>query len=162
MVNTPQIRLIFVLTKNDSSDFDRDAVSRLLCISPSETSAPRLGKGRLYCDADLPENEKELSGVTLLPAAEPPYQMLLHAAWSFELPKQESWTLEEPLQQLEQLLTGKEAVLLQVCKDHDLSADLIVRVFAEANNMPDLTIPGSSLSFWASINAAVSFDFYLD
>lgn len=163
MDSIPQIRPIFILTKNDSADFDRDAVTQSLCIMPSKTSAPRLSKGELSCDvADINEVEAELSGITILPAASPPYQMLLHAYWSVELPRIECWDLDEPLQQLEQILCGKESEVLHVCKDYNLSADLIVRVFAESNNMPALKIPSSSVSFWASMGVSIGFDFYLD
>ena len=162
MDNIPQIRLIFILTKNDSTDFDRDAVTQHLCIMPSKAAAPTLSKGRLSCDADICEIERELSGITILPASSPPYQMLKHAYWSVELPKIECWGLDKPLQQLEQILLGKESEVLHVCKEYNLSADLIVRVFAESNNMPELTIPSSSVSFWASIGVSIGFDFYLD
>lgn len=162
MANHSQVKLIFILTKNDSTDFDRDAVTQRLCILPSEATAPTLSKGRLNCDADVCEIERELSGITILPAPSPPYQMLKHAYWSVESPKIECWGLEEPLQQLEQILLGKESEVLHVCKEYNLSADLIVRVFAESNNMPELTIPSSSISFWASMGVSIGFDFYLD
>ncbi len=162
MKNIPQIRLLFLLTKNDCADFDRDAVTQRLCIIPSKASAPTLSKGRLSCDANIREIERELSGLTILPATSPPYQMLKHAYWSVELPKIECWGLDEPLQQLEQILIGKESEVLDVCKAYNLSADLIVRVFGESNNMPDLTIPSKSISFWASMGASIGFDFYLD
>lgn len=162
MANHSQMKLIFILTKNDSTDFDRDAVTQRLGIMPSEATAPTLSKGRLNCDADICEIERELSGITILPAPSPPYQMLKHAYWSVESPKIECWGLEEPLQQLEQILLGKESEVLHVCKEYNLSADLIVRVFAESNNMPELTIPSSSVSFWASMGVSIGFDFYLD
>lgn len=162
MDKIPQIRLVFILTKNDSTDFDRDAVTQRLCIMPSKATAPTLSKGRLNCDMDIGEIENDLSGITILPASSPPYQMLKHAYWSFELPKIECWGLDEPLQQLEQILLGKESEVLRVCKEYNLSADLIVRVFAESNNMPELTIPNNSVSFWASMGVSIGFDFYLD
>ncbi len=162
MDSMPQIRLAFVLTKKDSADFDRDAVTERLCIKPSKESAPLLSKGKMKCSMDIDKLEKELSGITILPATAPPYQMLKHAYWSIELPRIKCWKLGEPLQQLEQMLLGKEAEVLYVCEDQNLSADLIIRVFAESNNMPELTIPSSSVSFWASMGVTIGFDFYLD
>lgn len=162
MANQPQIKLIFILTKNDSTDFDRDAVTRRLCIMPSKATAPTLSKGRLNCDADIYEIQRELSGITILPAPSPPYQMLKHAYWCVEWPKIECWGLDEPLQQLEQILLGKESEVLYVCKRFNLSADLIVRVFAESNNMPELRIPSNSVSYWASMGVSIGFDFRLD
>ena len=162
MNSIPQIRLIFVLTKKDSSDFDRDSVTRHLCINPSKTSAPIVSKGRLNCDVKIPEIEKEFSGLTILSSDSPPYKMIKHSYWSIELPKIESWDLRTPLQQLEKILIGKEHEILKVCRDYDLNADLIVRIFAKSQNMPELTISNDSLSFWTSIGASIGFDFYLD
>ena len=162
MANHSQMKLIFILTKNDSTDFDRDAVTQCLCIMPSETTAPTLSKGRLNCDEDICEIERELSGITILPAPSPPYQMIKHAYWSIETPQNECWELEESLQQMEQILLGKESEVLHVCKEYNLSADLIIRIFAESNNMPTLTIPNSSVSFWASMGVSLGFDFHLD
>ena len=162
MATHSQMKLIFILTKNDSTDFDRDAVTQCLCIMPSETTAPTLSKGRLNCDEDICEIERELSGITILPAPSPPYQMIKHAYWSIETPQNECWELEESLQQMEQILLGKESEVLHVCKEYNLSADLIIRIFAESNNMPTLTIPNSSVSFWASMGVSLGFDFHLD
>lgn len=162
MGNIPQIRLIFLLTKNDIVDFDRDAVTLRLGIMPSKTSAPTLSKGKIMCNPDIHAVEKSLTGITIIQASSPPYQMLKHACWGIDLPKIESWSLDEPLQQLEHILHGKEPEVLHVCKEYNLSAELIVRVFAESNNMPELTIPSSSVSFWASMGASIGFDFYLN
>lgn len=35
-------------------------------------------------------------------------------------------------------------------------------VFADSDNMPELTIPRKSVSFWASMGVSINFDFYLD
>lgn len=162
MDRIPQIRLVFVLTKNDSTDFDREAVTQRLCLTPTSTCEPILSKGELYSDADIHEVERELPGITILPAESPPYHMLKHAYWSIELPKMECWSLEEPLSRLEQILSGKESRVLSVCEEYNLSADLTVRVFAESNDMPELIIPRSSVSYWASMGVTIGFDFYLD
>lgn len=162
MNNIPQIRLIFLLTKNDCADFDRDAVIHCLGIMLSTSSPPTVSKGRLNSVAEIHELEQELSGFTILPAQSPPYKMIKHACWSIDLPKTECWDLEEPLQKMEQIFSGKENKVLSVCKEYNLSADLIVRIFAESNSMPELTIPSSSVSFWASMGVSIGFDFYLN
>lgn len=128
----PQIRLVFILSKNDSTDFDWDSVTQRLCITPSKASAPTLCNGRLYSDADICEVERELPGLTILPASSPPYQVLKHAYWSIELPKIECWELDKPLRQLEQILLGKGPEVLHICKDYNLSANLIVRVICRS------------------------------
>ena len=103
-----------------------------------------------------------LPGFTVLPAEAPPYPTLRHAYWSEELPKMDCRALDEPLQQLEQMLCGKEAEVRRLCEEYNLYADLTVRVFAASNDLPELVLPDGSVAFWASVGAAVSFDFYLD
>ena len=160
--NIPLLRPVFSLTKKDLDDFDREEVTHLLLITPTETSSPMLSKGKVVCGPNIQEISNELTGLTILPAVAPPYQMIKHAYWSIEMPKIESWCLEKPLKQLEHIFFGKESEVLHVCKKYNLSADLIVRVFAESNNMPELTIPSSSVSFWASMGVSIGFDFYFD
>lgn len=158
----PQIRPIFSLTKKDVEDFDRDAVTHRLSIVPTETSGPKLSKGTVNCGPNIQEISKEFIGLSILPAPAPPYQMIKHAHWSIELPKIKCWDLEEPLQKVEQILYGTGTEVRSVCDEYNLRADLILRVFAESNNMAELTIPSSSVSFWASMGASIGFDFYLD
>lgn len=159
---SPQIRPIFSLTKKDVEDFDRDAVTHRLAIVPTETSEPKLSKGTVTCGPNIQEISKEFIGLSILPAPAPPYQMIKHAHWSIKLPKIKCWDLEEPLQKVEQILYGTEIKVRSVCDEYNLRADLILRVFADSNNMPELTIPSSSVSFWASMGVSIGFDFYLD
>lgn len=49
-----------------------------------------------------------------------------------------------------------------LCKEYNLYADLTVRVFAASNDLPELVLPDGSVAFWASVGAAIGFDFYLD
>ena len=89
-------------------------------------------------------------------------KMLKHAYWSVELPKVKSWELNKPLQKMEGIFGGKASNVRDLCDYYGLSASLIIRVFSEANGMPDLTLSNDALSFWASMNVDVKFDFYLD
>ena len=106
MKQTPQIRLVFTLTKRDDADFDRDAVTRGFGILPTRSCPPTPGKGKVqHCGREIHEpDEQVLSGFTVLPAEAPPYPTLRHAYWSAELPKMDCRALDEPLQQLEQML----------------------------------------------------------
>ena len=164
MKQTPQIRLVFTLTKRDGTDFERDAVTRGLGISPTMSCPPTPGKGKVqHCGKEIREpDEQVLPGFTVLPAEALPYPTLRHAYWSAELPKMDCRALDEPLQQLEQMLCGKEAEVRRLCEEYNLYADLTVRVFAASNDLPELVLPDGSVAFWASVGAAVSFDFYLD
>lgn len=158
----PQIRPIFSLTKKNVEDFNRNAVTRRLAIVPTKTCGPELSKGAVRCGPNIQEITHQFIGLTILPAPRPPYQMMKHAHWSIELPKIESWDLGEPLQTIELILHGKENEVCNICAEYNLRADLILRVFAESNNMPELTIPSSSVSFWSSMGVSIGFDFYLD
>ena len=164
MKQTPQIRLVFTLTKRDDADFDRDAVTRGLGILPTRSCPPTPGKGKVqHCGREIHEpDEQVLPGFTVLPAEAPPYPTLRHAHWSTELPKMDCRALDEPLQQFEKMLRGKEAEVRRLCEEYDLYADLSVRVFAASNDLPELVLPDSRVAFLASVGATVSFDFYLD
>lgn len=120
MKQTPQIRLVFTLTRRDRADFDRDAVTRGLGILPTRSCPPTPGKGKVqHCGREIHEPD-------------------------------------------EQMLRGKEAEVRRLCEEYNLYADLSVRVFAASNDLPELILPDSSVAFWASVGATVSFDFYLD
>lgn len=99
MKQTPQIRLVFTLTKRDGTDFERDAVTRGLGISPTMSCPPTPGKGKVqHCGREIHEpDEQVLSGFTVFPAEAPPYPTLRHAYWSTELPKMDCRALDEPL-----------------------------------------------------------------
>ncbi|MBQ9994116.1 MAG: DUF4279 domain-containing protein [Clostridia bacterium] len=148
--------------KKDLNDFDRDAVTHRLSVAPTESSEPKLSKGLVMCESDIGKVSDELVGLTILPAACPPYRMLKHAFWCIELPQIGSWSLDNPLRQLEEILRGKESEVSCICREYNLSADLIIRVFAKSNDMPELTIPSESVCFWASMGVSIGFDFYLD
>ena len=68
MKQTPQIRLVFTLTKRDGTDFERDAVTRGLGISPTMSCAPTPGKGKVqHCGKEIREpDEQVLPGFTVL------------------------------------------------------------------------------------------------
>lgn len=158
----PQIRLVFSLTKRDMEDFDRDSVTELFHITPTESLPPALSQSRIIHMPNPEIASKELIGISILPSSAPPYQMLKHACWSVRFPKVERWDLVDALYEFEQTFKGKETEVLSLCKENNLRADLFVRVFAECGNMPDLTIPDTSIAFFASMGVSVIFDFYLD
>ena len=66
MKQTPQIRLVFTLTKRDGTDFERDAVTRGLGISPTRSCPPTPGKGKVqHCGKEIREpDEQVLPGFT--------------------------------------------------------------------------------------------------
>ena len=47
-------------------------------------------------------------------------------------------------------------------KEYDLTAELILRVYAESNDLPVIAFPSESVSFWSKMGAGMQFDLYLD
>lgn len=103
----PEIGSVFILTKKDSTDFDRNVVSRRLGIIPTKTCPPTVSPGKLLSEIDPAEFQREYSGLTVLPAAAPPYTIIKNAFWCLELPRMHSWDVADPLHRLEELLKGR-------------------------------------------------------
>ena len=158
----PEIGSVFILTKKDSTDFDRNVVSRRLGIIPTKTCPPTVSPGKLLSEIDPAEFQREYSGLTVLPAAAPPYTIIKNAFWCLELPRMHSWDVADPLHRLEELLKGREEEVTLLCKEYDLTAELILRVYAESNDLPVVALPSESVSFWSKMGAGMQFDLYLD
>ena len=158
----PEIGSVFILTKKDSTDFDRNVVSRRLGIIPTKTCPPTVSPGKLLSEIDPTEFQWEYSGLTVLPADAPPYTIIKNAFWSLELPRMHSWDVADPLHRLEELLKGREEEVTLLCKEYDLTAELILRVYAESNDLPVVALPSESVSFWSKMGAGIQLDLYLD
>ena len=158
----PEIGSVFILTKKDSTDFDRNVVSRRLGIIPTKTCPPTVSPGKLLSEKDPAEFQREYSGLTVLPAAAPPYTIIKNAFWCLELPRMHSWDVADPLHRLEELLKGREEEVTLLCKEYDLTAELILRVYAESNDLPVVALPSESVSFWSKMGAGIQLDLYLD
>ena len=158
----PEIGSVFILTKKDSTDFDRDAVSRRLELAPTKTCPPTVSPGKLLSEIDPAEFQREYFGLTVLPAAAPPYAIIKNAFWCLELPRMHSWDVAAPLHRLEELLKGREEEVTLLCKEYDLTAELILRVYAESNDLPVVALPSESVSFWSKMGAGIQLDLYLD
>lgn len=158
----PEIGSVFILTKKDSTDFDRNVVSRWLGIIPTKTCPPTVSPGKLLSEIDPAEFQREYSGLTVLPAAAPPYTIIKNAFWCLELPRMHSWDVADPLHRLEELLKGREEEVTLLCKEYDLTAELILRVYAESNDLPVVALPSESVSFWSKMGAGIQLDLYLD
>lgn len=73
-----------------------------------------------------------------------------------------SWDVADPLHRLEELLKGRKKEVALLCKEYDLTAELILRVYAESNDLPVMALPSESVSFWSKMGAGMQFDLYLD
>lgn len=159
MERIPEIKASFSLIKKDGADFDREAVSRLLDLTPTCSQPPEPGKGLLY--ADGPEPGADLPGPTVLPADRPPYAYLKNAAWELELPREKSWSARETLRALAGRLAGKSGQVRALCEAFDLFA-LELTLYADANTLPEVGLSSRDMAFWAEMGAEVRFAFYLD
>ena len=66
-----------------------------------------------------------------------------------------SWDVADPLHRLEELLKGREKEVALLCKEYDLTAELILRVYAESNDLPVMALPSESVSFWSKMGPPV-------
>ena len=92
----PNVGPVFTLTKKDSADFDRDGVSRRLGLIPTKSCPPTVSPGKLLSEIDPAEFQREYFGLTVLPAAAPPYAIIKNAFWCLELPRMHSWDVAAP------------------------------------------------------------------
>lgn len=151
MKRTPQISSIFCLTKGDANDFEREAITRQLRVTPTETCGPMVSPGRIINgDGAM----YDLPGLT--PVGHDG-RFVKHAFWSVDIPKISCWSIDEPLQK--SIFNGRESFVRTACLQNDLCAKLIIRIFADANNMPEVTLSSKSILFWASMGADIDFNF---
>lgn len=158
MEKTPSIRVIFNLVKKDRKDFDRDAISQSLGLKPSLSSGPKLGKGALRSIPDDCTAGVSLCGVSFIPSDDPPFQMVKHALWRIELPETESWSIDEPIHKMEEILRGKEEQILLLCREYNLFSNLRIQIHADPDTLPVLSIPGDSVKFWGELSTFIDLD----
>lgn len=163
MSNSPKIQLGFTLTKKDGLDFDRERVTEILDINPTDSEPPKVSNGTMFFDStEFDKVQYELSGLTIIPNQEPPYKYIINAFWSIETTQTESCDLESVLKVFEKNFHGKEKEISEMCKECNLTLELTIRIFSESDNLPILCIPNDSIMFWASIGASIDFDMRLD
>ena len=152
----------FSLVKKDGEDFDREAVTSCLNITPTESAPPVLSKGLLNSEENMETISADLPGITVFPADGPPYRYLKNAFWEIALPKRECWEIAEAIQDLEQNLRGKSTLVRKLCETFHLFAIVEIHIFAASNAMPVTELSQQDVAFWAGMGAQISFDFYLD
>ena len=160
MLKKASFKIIFDLIKSDIQDFDRAEVTKRLNIKPTENDEPKLSKGKVNCD-NIKEANKEFVGFTILDGDAPPYKMIKHAFWTLELPKVYSLSVQEPINNLINLLSGKEKELVEICKEFALFARVIICINSNPDALPVLELPAYIISFFALINADVDFNLQL-
>ena len=151
----PRIGITLCLSKKDAFDFARDEVSRRLGIPATGSKPPRPGKGRIVC-----QRGERIEGFTVDYSGEPPYACLLHAEWSVTWPEVKAWDIGESLERAEAALSKKGSELSAICRDYDLTADLLVRIEGDRTSMPVVELRRDRMAFWSSlgVNIRIAFD----
>ena len=149
-------KLDCVLTKKDDSDFDRDSISSILNICPTETNPPVLSKGKMFC-RNIQEASKELKGITIIHSYEPPYKFIKNANWRFEIPKCSN--MDEALSRLKATLNGRENNFVDLCNQNNLHAELIITVYLKNGEVPNIYLSDDYISFFSALKVDICFNF---
>lgn len=158
MKKTPQIYISFCLTKNDQNDFNRNDISKIFEGGKIQTSEPRISRGRLIHPI---EDLSTIRGLSIIGNPKDG-KLLKHSFWNVDMPIFHVNNIEKPLQEMICLFKGKEDFLRQMCDRENLSADLILHILAEPNNLPEITVPSEILSFCSSLSANINIDIKTD
>ena len=84
--------------------------------------------------------------------------MVKHALWRIELPETESWSIDEPIHKMEEILRGKEEQILLLCREYNLFSNLRIQIHADPDTLPVLSIPGDSVKFWGELSTFIDLD----
>lgn len=132
--NTERLPKIQVSFFFTGDEFDIDYVTKKMNITPSSTS-----------------EKKDF-----------PVKAFAHTEWVLETQKESSRVVSWQFEKLIKLLEGKESLINQLCIDYGMEAGFVVCVFMELGDAPEIVLTRDIISFAASINAEVGFDFYID
>lgn len=159
MESIPLIKVVFLLTKKDEFDFDREKISQLLQIAPSRSSSPVLSKGTVRCD-DNHTSKDSIKGLTILKEGKQPYSLIINAFWSRDIIIK-SWSLEDAMGKLAEELFGKEKMIVNICNENNLFASVIFRIYVTDENLPEISLSKESIDYLYSLGACVDFDLQL-
>ena len=154
-------KIDFSLTKNDMNDFNREKVSELLGITPSRSEGPRLSKGNLRCDS-LANATDAIRGITILPSETEMHRYVMHACWEVVISHIEAQNFEDALALLKDILGGTVSTVLDLCKDFNLFAEIVLHVYTKKNNLPDTFLSSETIAFLSSLNASFMTDYHLE
>ena len=161
MIENSSIKVEFWLVKADAENLDLEDISKRLNLHTFESSQPKLSKGVLNC-TDVEVAVKELRGMTIDTENGPPYKMIKHAYWRTEILYDNSKSVEDAFAELKILLSGKEKDICDLCSKYNLFVDVIVRVYATSQTIPEISLSSNDIAYLASINASLRFDFQLE
>ena len=149
------IKISFYLTKKDAKDFDRNLVSSIFNIVPTQTCQPTMSKGKIHCE-NIEETEKEML-ITIIRSDTSPYKYLKHAFWLVETP--ELRTFDEAIKNFKDTIQGKEKEIVQVCKELNLDATLVITLYGDLNDAPHISFSTEDISLFSTLGIAINFNF---
>lgn len=130
----PKIGVKFFITGEDHKDFDLDEVTAKLGIEPTRT-----------------QKQEVLRNGTVKPTY-----------WFFALPKVEALAIDDRMNEMRLLLSGKESAINELCEIRGLSADFEVNITAASDELPEIYITSDFLAFAGELNADLGIAMYLD
>ncbi len=82
-------------------------------------------------------------------------------SWSLEMPYVESYSVCQPLMELQRLLAGKEDVLVTFCERYNMRVSIALTIHWTCGNHPALYLDRETIRFLASIHADFGIDPYI-
>ena len=159
MERKPLIKVEFTLTKKDGFDFDREKVAQLLCITPSRSSAPMLSKGTVRCNGDK-STADSIKGLTIIKEGEQPYPLIINAFLSIDF-SIKTLSVEDAIDKMKEKLFGKEVLIVDICNKNNLFACVILRIYAQEQNLPEISLSKESIDYLSFMGACIDFDIQL-
>lgn len=130
----PKIGVNFFISGVGYKDFDLDEVTAKLGIEPTRT-----------------QKQEVLRNGTVKPTY-----------WLFALPKVEALAIDDCMNEMRLMLSGKESAINELCESRGLSADFEVNITAASDELPEIYITSDFNAFAGSINADIGIGMYLD
>jgi hypothetical protein len=141
----PEVKILFGLDGKSGVAIDLGELTRRIGITPTETRGLD----------DWPDAVKN-------PKVELPENLGARCCWAVTLDYEECFVVSDRLDQLINILRGKESVINSLRQKLHLEAYFVVIVAAHRDRTPAMCLTKENVEFIASIGAEVSFDMYLD
>ncbi len=130
----PKIGVKFFITGEDHKDFDLDEVTAKLGIEPTRT-----------------QKQEVLRNGTVKATY-----------WLFALPKVEALSIDDRMNEMRLILSGKKDIIKQLCESRGLCATFEVNITAASDELPEIYITSDFLAFAGELNADLGIAMYLD
>lgn len=70
--------------------------------------------------------------------------------------------LESPIHKLISKLEGKEQKIIEICKEYDLTKNVVIVIHAESMSLPELVFPSYIVSYFGKLEVEIGFDMYVN